>query len=91
LTLRGRISHSIKGGERDAVLLHIEDEPIGPRPHVLELWASGGTHEALRVLYVGASRARRLLVLAARAEHLNALKEVLDGIETPVIYLVEGE
>jgi hypothetical protein len=91
IEVAGTHIHSVKGGERDAVLPHIEDEPIGPRSHILELWASGGTHEALRVLYVGASRARRLLVLAARAEHLNALQEVLESIEAPVTYLVEGK
>jgi DNA helicase-2/ATP-dependent DNA helicase PcrA len=89
--ITGAHIHSIKGGERDAVLLHIEDEPIGPRPHILDLWASDVTDEARRVLYVGASRARRLLVLAVNPRHLGALQTVLEQANVPFALLVEGD
>lgn len=81
--------HSVKGGERDAILLHIEDEPVGTRPHILDLWASDNTHEARRVLYVGASRARRLLVLAVSPQHLDALRAVLRSTGVATVYLEE--
>ncbi|EID09587.1 superfamily I DNA/RNA helicase-like protein [Mycolicibacterium phlei RIVM601174] len=83
--------HSIKGGERDAVLLKIEEVPVGSRAHILDLWASGQTHEALRVLYVGASRARRLLVLAVSPNNLAALKDLLTSSNVPVEYIEEAE
>jgi DNA helicase-2/ATP-dependent DNA helicase PcrA len=89
LDIAGAHIHSVKGGERDAVLLDIEDEPIGPRPHVVQLWAARETHEARRVLYVGASRARRLLVLAVPPRHLEALREVLERSAVPTEFLVE--
>ncbi|MDP7732823.1 MULTISPECIES: UvrD-helicase domain-containing protein [Mycobacterium] len=81
--------HAVKGGEWDAVLLDIEDDPRGARPHIIELWAAPETHEARRVLYVGASRARRLLVLAVAPHRLEALRAVLDMSSVTVEYLVE--
>lgn|SRR6478672_6407858 len=30
--------HAVKGAEFDAVLLDIEDQPNGTRPHILQLW-----------------------------------------------------
>jgi superfamily I DNA/RNA helicase len=89
LDIAGAHIHSVKGGERDAVLLDIEDEPIGPRPYVVQLWAARETHEARRVLYVGASRARRLLVLAVTPRHLEALREVLERSAVPTEFLIE--
>ncbi|WP_324738703.1 UvrD-helicase domain-containing protein [Mycobacterium sp. 5-140-3-2] len=81
--------HAVKGGERDAVLLDIEDEPKGARPHIIELWAAPDTHEARRVLYVGASRARRLLVLAVAPHRLEALRAVLNRSSVIAAYIVE--
>lgn len=71
-------------------MLHIEDEPVGARPHILALWASGNTHEARRVLYVGASRASRLLVLAVSPQHLDALRAILKNAGVDATYLVEN-
>jgi DNA helicase II / ATP-dependent DNA helicase PcrA len=83
--------HSVKGSERDAVLLEIESEPKGSRPHVIDLWKSRDTSESRRVLYVGASRARRLLALAVPPKHLDSLREVLDASDIPVEYIIEAE
>jgi DNA helicase-2/ATP-dependent DNA helicase PcrA len=81
--------HAVKGAEFDAVLLEIEEQPKGTRPHILELWRSQETSEARRVLYVGASRARRLLVLAVPLKHLDALREVLQGLDPHITFVVE--
>lgn len=81
--------HSVKGGECDAVLLEIEAETRGNRDHILELWKSQETSEARRVLYVGASRARRLLVLATPPRHVDSLVEIMETNAIPVEYLFE--
>lgn len=89
IEMAGTHIHSVKGGERDAVLLDIEDEPKGSRAHVIDLWTSKETHEARRVLYVGASRARRLLFLAVAPKNLEALRAVLADSGVAVEYLIE--
>jgi hypothetical protein len=43
------------------------------------------------VLYVGASRARRLLVLAVPPKHLDALREILQNLDPHIAYLVDDE
>jgi DNA helicase-2/ATP-dependent DNA helicase PcrA len=91
VALAGAHIHSVKGGECDAVLLEIESAPRGSRPHVIDLWKSNETSEARRVLYVGASRARRLLVLAVPPQHQDSLRELFDNSDTPVEYIIEGE
>lgn len=55
----------------------------------MELWAAPRAHEGRCVLYVGASRARRLLVLAVSPHHLDALRAVLGRSTVMVEYLVE--
>ena len=83
--------HAVKGAEFDAVLLDIEDQPKGTRPHILKLWQPEDTSEARRVLYVGASRARRLLVLAVPPKHLDALRDILQDLDPHVAYLVDDD
>jgi superfamily I DNA/RNA helicase len=83
--------HAVKGAEFDAVLLDIEDQPKGTRPHILKLWQSQDTSEARRVLYVGASRARRLLVLAVPPKHLDALRDILQDLDPHIAYIVDDE
>jgi DNA helicase-2/ATP-dependent DNA helicase PcrA len=83
--------HAVKGAEFDAVLLDIEDEPKGTRPHILQLWQSRETSEARRVLYVGASRARRLLVLAVPPKHLDALRDILQDLHPRIVYLADDD
>ena len=54
--------HGVKGEEFDAVVLAISSR-AGSASHVLDDWENGENSEQRRVMYVGASRARRLLVL----------------------------
>ncbi|WP_405183286.1 UvrD-helicase domain-containing protein [Nocardia sp. NBC_01377] len=83
-------TYAVKGKEYDAVLLDIEESPKGGRPHILDLWRSGETHEAVRVLYVGASRARRLLVLATSPRHFSTLRDLLEDANIPAEYEEAG-
>ena len=83
--------HAVKGAEFDAVLVDIEDEPKGNRPHIVQLWQSRETSEARRVLYVGASRGRRLLVLAVPPKHLDALRDILQDLHPHIDYLTDEE
>lgn len=82
--------HAVKGLEFEAVLLEIERRPSGNRPHVLEDWAANRTSEARRVLYVGASRAKRLLVLATPPTQLATLRQILEGTEVPIAIDVQS-
>jgi superfamily I DNA/RNA helicase len=52
------------------------------KQHVLDHWDQGTASEARRVLYVGASRAQTLLILAVHTDHANRVAELLkrDGI-----------
>jgi ATP-dependent exoDNAse (exonuclease V) beta subunit len=53
---------------------------------VLDCWEQGVDSEARRVLYVGASRAERLLVLAVHESHVDRVTAVLsrDGVSYAV-------
>lgn len=88
-SVTGAHIHSVKGGEYDAVLLEIETDARGARDHILELWKSDETSEARRVFYVGASRARRLLVLATPSQHVASLREIMEANGIPVTYINE--
>lgn len=76
--------HSVKGQEFRAVMLGVG------RPHggtgFWELDRDGASDEALRVLYVGASRAEELLVLACKASEVSSVSEFL--CETAVPFTV---
>lgn len=80
--------HGVKGQEVDAVLVVIP--PIGTdkednrSDRLIEAWTAGAvtgdgpeTAEALRVLYVAVTRARRLVALALSDRHLNAVESFL--------------
>lgn len=54
--------HGVKGEEFDAVVLAVPSRP-GGASHVLDDWENDESSEQRRVMYVGASRARKLLVL----------------------------
>ena len=75
--------HGVKGMEYRAVMLSVE------KPHRgLAFWdmkCEGGSKEALRVLYVGASRAEELLVLACRHGEKEALTRYLHGADVPFV------
>lgn len=68
--------HEAKGREYLGVLLSIK-----PGSNVLDLWSKNTIAEELRVLYVGITRAKRLLGLAIHQNKLAELKNILDGHE----------
>lgn len=70
--------HEAKGRAYDAVCLAIDNEG-----GVLSDWASrsSATSEALRVLYVGLTRARKLAVLAIHRDDERALRALLPSVE----------
>ncbi len=61
--------HSAKGQEFGAVLLAAPDQAV------IDDWKSGTASEECRILYVGASRAQKLLAIAAPASGGSGLKE----------------
>jgi Superfamily I DNA and RNA helicases len=68
--------HQAKGREFDAVLLAIPHHRTHT-PELLAAWNDGVTTEALRVLYVGMTRARRLLAIATHPKLVLAFEERL--------------
>jgi DNA helicase-2/ATP-dependent DNA helicase PcrA len=78
--------HAVKGAEFEAVMLDIPLRKRREKPHVLDDWESSTASEALRVLYVGASRARRLLVLAVPPSRSGQTLRILaaNGIEAEI-------
>jgi DNA helicase II / ATP-dependent DNA helicase PcrA len=76
--------HSVKGREFPTAVvvlpqkLHLDDD----HQHVLDHWEHGKDTEARRVLYVGASRAQTLLILAVHTDHANRVAGLLkrDGV-----------
>ena len=86
LALNGLHIHAVKGAEFEAVMLDIPLRKRPKKPHVLDDWESSTVSEALRVLYVGASRARRLLVLAVPPSHSGQTLRILaaNGIEAEI-------
>ena len=81
--------HSVKGREFPTVVVVLpkslrEDETDG---HVLDHWDQGVGSEARRVLYVGASRAQTLLILAVHTDHANRVAGLLkrDGVNYDLV------
>jgi len=75
--LRYSTIHGFKGLQADAVVLVIP-EPGGPDDGAIS-WVEGRQADARRVLYVGASRAERLLVLAIHDSMVDKVTEYLTG------------
>jgi DNA helicase-2/ATP-dependent DNA helicase PcrA len=71
--------HASKGREYDAVLLKV------PGAAVITSWLAGDVSEERRVFYVGASRARRLLVLAVSAKRQKEVKGQLEHFGLAVV------
>jgi DNA helicase-2/ATP-dependent DNA helicase PcrA len=71
--------HSVKGREFEAVALIIPQQPIpdADGKTCLDLWADGVDGESRRVLYVGATRARRLLIVAVHTTHADRVRDLL--------------
>lgn len=87
-SLRCETIHSFKGREAPGVALvlpkSLRTDESGRS--VLDCWEQGVDSEARRVLYVGASRAERLLVLAVHESHVDRVTAVLsrDGVSYAV-------
>jgi len=71
--------HSVKGREFDAVTLVIPQKliPDDEGKTCLDLWDDGADGESRRVLYVGATRARRLLIVAVHTNHAERVCSLL--------------
>lgn len=72
--------HSVKGREYASVVVVLPKKLV-PDPdnrHVLDHWEQGTPSELRRVLYVGASRAQRLLILAVHNDHLSRVTSLLN-------------
>jgi len=70
--------HGVKGDEFDAVVLAIPAKSSGST-HVLDDWENDRNTEQRRVLYVGASRARRVLVLVVPKSRKSQLERILSN------------
>lgn len=77
--------HSVKGREfpTAVVILPKNLREDAADQHVLDYWGEDIDSEARRVLYVGASRAQTLLILAVHADHANRVAELLKRDEVP--------
>ena len=76
--------HSVKGREFPAVVVVLPKNLLtdADNRHVLDHWEQGMSSELRRVLYVGASRAQKLLILAMHTDHVNRVTSRLseDGV-----------
>lgn len=74
--------HQVKGGEFDAVLLCVPAKAHPGSSHALDDWEQDVNSEQRRVLYVGASRAQRLLMFWPGASRQAQLLRIFerDGI-----------
>jgi superfamily I DNA/RNA helicase len=70
--------HEAKGREYLGVLLSIK-----PKSDVLDSWLAGASSEPLRVLYVGITRAKKLLGLGIHLNQLSKLQKILDNHSIP--------
>lgn len=78
--------HRVKGGEFDAILLSLPSKAHGDNSHALDDWESNINSEQRRVLYVGASRAQRLLMFWPEGQRYAQLTRILAREDIP--YLV---
>ena len=69
--------------EVDAVVMELTSKARPNEPHVLDDWTSGTNSEQRRVLYVGVSRARRVLVLVVPTGRKQQLLDLLTGADVP--------
>jgi DNA helicase-2/ATP-dependent DNA helicase PcrA len=83
--LRGEVIHQVKGDELDAVLMIVPDDDR--TDELMEAWGTGARSdtlsEALRVLYVAATRARRLLAIAVPERSYCQLTQHLRNCQVP--------
>jgi len=75
--------HGYKGLQAPAIALAISKPPRSSRgPSGVELWRDGGDGDLRRILYVGASRAERLLILLTDTSYHQIVQDILvrDGV-----------
>ncbi len=75
--------HGYKGLQAPAVALAISKPPkSSTEPSGVELWRDGADGEPRRTLYVGASRAERLLILLTDADYHQIVQDIFvrDGV-----------
>lgn len=78
-TLRAATIHSVKGREFPAVVVVLPKKlrTDANGQDLLDHWENGTQSEMRRVLYVGASRAQQLLILAVHANHVDRVATLL--------------
>lgn len=75
--------HGFKGLQAPAIALAISKPPRSSKEQsAVELWRDGNQGESRRTLYVGASRAERLLILLVDATYHRTVQDILvrDGV-----------
>lgn len=90
---RARVIHQVKGEEEEAVLVIVPDDN---RTDVLVRGWLSGHHtgdiaESLRVLYVAATRAQRLLALALPSGHCDEIAKWLTARDVPARIAAESK
>ncbi|MFE6611693.1 hypothetical protein [Amycolatopsis sp. NPDC057786] len=82
---RASVVHQVKGEEAEAVLVIVPSD--NRADDLIRAWQSGvhptETAESLRVLYVAATRARRLLAIALPSTHCNDIATHLKDANVP--------
>ncbi|MDR2374130.1 MAG: ATP-binding domain-containing protein [Bifidobacteriaceae bacterium] len=73
---------AVKGAEFEAVVVALPSKARGGR-HVLDDWQNGENTEARRVLYVGVSRAKKLVVLVVSPSGEEQLTSILQSRGVP--------
>lgn len=80
-----RTIHSVKGKEFPAVCVVMTSQTAGSILDYLEGKASNGADEDARKIYVAASRAERVLVLAVPKSSAGRMQALLSGLGCPVV------
>lgn len=81
--------HGVKGAEFSAVLLHIPHKKIDGVDSGFTAWSSGVDSENRRVLYVGVSRAERLLAISIAKSKKKEIASILDRDGVPYKLIIE--
>lgn len=77
--------HSVKGKEFTSTIVILPKRPPtdADNLHAIDHWDQGTPSELRRVLYVGASRAQKLLILAVHATHTSRVEMLLNRDKVP--------
>lgn len=84
LTIRCATVHEAKGREYDAVCLVIPPNraPLNHTEQLFTAWERRANDETKRVAYVGITRAKKLITIAAPVAYRDRLGAILDGART---------